>query len=101
MHPRHKSFGDACCDEQQTLNFELNFLCVDMFPHEDSKILSVSLYPKKKKSPYMLFTGYYSTNSMPASLIANLIFLRKNMFMQPECFCCHVLLTIFSLYCAH
>ena len=30
------------------MSFELNFLCADMFPYEDSKALSVCLYPEKR-----------------------------------------------------
>ena len=35
----------------QILNFELKFLCADMFPYEDSKTLSVCPYPEKRNHP--------------------------------------------------
>ena len=44
-------------DRQPTPNFQLwaeFFLCADIFPYEDSKILSVCLsVPREKKSPYL------------------------------------------------
>ena len=52
MHPCHP--GDAYDDWQLTPNFELwtkIFLCADMFPYEDSKILSVCPYPNKRNNP--------------------------------------------------
>ena len=46
------SSGDAYSDRQLTLNFELNFLCADMFPCEIPKsFLSVCPYPEKRCHP--------------------------------------------------
>ena len=40
--------GNAYSDRELTPNFELKFLCADMFPYEDSKTVSVCPYPEKR-----------------------------------------------------
>ena len=46
------SFENAYSDQQLTPNFELwveiNFLCADMFPYENSEIVSVCPYPEER-----------------------------------------------------
>ena len=60
MHPRH--LGDGHCYRQLTLNFEFLFeiFCIAtcMFPYEDSKILSVCLYPEKINHPIFVNIGH-------------------------------------------
>ena len=54
-HYESPSSGEACSDRQLTTNFELwvEIFCAStyMFPYEDSKTLSVCLYPEKKNHP--------------------------------------------------
>ena len=47
------SSGEAYRDRRLTTNFELwvEIFCADMFPYEDSKILSVCPYPEKRNHP--------------------------------------------------
>ena len=48
--------GEAYRDRQLTTNFELwvEIFCVDMFPYEDSKTVSVRLSaPREKKSSFL------------------------------------------------
>ena len=41
MHPHHLGMHIVIDSELLILNFELNFLCANMFSNEDSKIFSV------------------------------------------------------------
>ena len=44
--------GDDYCYRHSNPNFELKILSVDMFPYEDSEIMSVCLsVPRENKSP--------------------------------------------------
>ena len=70
-HYASPSSGDAYRNRQLTPNFKLKFLCVDMFPCEDSKIVSVcpSIFPsvhlsvpREKKSPYLRQYQSYISN---------------------------------------
>ena len=42
MHPRHPGMD---------IMMDINFLCADMFPYEDSKTVSVCPYPEKRNHP--------------------------------------------------
>ena len=96
-------FGDAYNDRQLTLNLELwvkIFLCVDMFPYEDSEIVSVRLsvrsYPEKINHPS--FVNISPTIVIDTSMERSSQILKhgrqKFEFLikcLPECFCCHVM----------
>ena len=41
MHPRPSGMQIAIDSKLLILSFELKFMCADMFPYEDTKILSV------------------------------------------------------------
>ena len=48
VHHRHPGRHIAIDSELLILSFELKFLCADIFPCEDSKILSVCPYPERR-----------------------------------------------------
>ena len=70
------SSGEAYRDRQLTTKFEFwllswNFLCADMFPYEDSKTMSVCLYPEKRNHADFVnisLTLVNDTSSMERSL---------------------------------
>ena len=43
MHPRHQGMHIAIDSLLKILSFDMKFLCVDMFPYDDSEIVSVCL----------------------------------------------------------
>ena len=51
VNMRHPGMQIVIDRQLLVLSFELKFLCVDMFPYEDSEIVSVCLsIPREKKS---------------------------------------------------
>ena len=114
MHPRHPGSGDAYSDRELTPNFELwvEFPCVptcfhmqyivDTSMEKTSRVLQHGnpkiwiSFQKRSNLIFDLIREFYIMDSWEAK---KWIFSRKTCL--PESFCCHVLWTMFRLYCAH
>ena len=57
MHPRNLGMHIAIDSLLQILSFDMKFFCVNMFPYDDSEIVSLSVCPFSNKSNHPSFVN--------------------------------------------